>query len=182
MEALYTPLAENLLGIRYVLVEDQKHSTLFPEGTTQEQLIKLVQEATKIAWNDNRSLRVTSKGYVIECCVHTDKGGIAYSTIYPLFFYAKFSPEMIYELTPSYSINSNEVWQAALSPEAIISYRIYDHEEQLQRVFVDIAPIFKDRIGVDKGIVLQFNREVAPELFELYEQSHSESSYQSLSN
>lgn len=172
----YTPLAINPFGIRYVRVEDQKNSTLFPKDTTPEQIIQLAQTAEKIAREGNRSLRKTSEGYMIECC---EKEEIAYSTIYPLFFYAEFSPGALYELTQNYSINSKEALQAATEPDAIISYRTYDHAGELEEVFVDVAPIFKENTGIDKGILMQFNRASAPDLFEFYEKSCPEIFYQS---
>lgn len=174
-----TPIAENpLTKIRYVRVDDAKNSTLFPIGTTKKQVIELVSTAKKIVQQENRSLRKTSEGYMIECYIDRARGDIAFSSTFPLFFFAEFSLHTPYELTESFSISSEDALQAAMSTDAAIQYRTYNDMGELEQVFVDIAPIFKGKTGVDKGIMLQFDRVSAPDLFAFYRNTRPEIFYQ----
>lgn len=161
-----TPLATNpITGISLVMVNGQKKSTLFPEGTTESDVIAIVDNAETIAKQDNRSLRKTDRGYVIECYV---RGPIEFSSLFPVFSFADFQPDQKYVLTENFVIYSSDVLKAAIAAkEDQIRYKTYDGDT-LDTVVIDLAPAYQDETNVDKGILFKFDKEQAGELFDFY--------------
>ncbi len=161
-----TPLATNpITGISLVMVDGQKKSTLFPEGTTEADVIAIVDNAETIAKEHNRSLRKTDRGYVIECYV---TGPIQFSSLFPVFSFADFEPDQKYVLTENFAIYSRDVLKAAIeAKEDQIRYKTYDGDT-LDTVVIDLAPAYQDETNVDKGILFKFDKEQAGELFDFY--------------
>lgn len=161
-----TPLATNpITGISLVMVDGQKKSTLFPKGTTEADVIAIVDNAEIIAKQDNRSLRKTDRGYVIECYV---RGPVEFSSLFPVFSFADFEPDQKYVLTENFAIYSRDVLKAAIEAKKDqIRYTTYDGET-LDTVVIDLAPAYQDETNVDKGILFKFDKKQASELFDFY--------------
>ena len=166
-ETPITVLATNpLTKISLVMVNGQKKSTLFPEGTTESDAIQIVDHAEVIAKQGNRSLRKTDRGYVIECYA---RGPIEFSSLFPVFSFADFEPDQKYVLTENFAICSDEVLKAAMeAKEDQVHYKIYD-QGVLDTVIIDLAPAYQNETNVEKGILFKFDKKQASELFYFYE-------------
>lgn len=163
-------LAENpLTRIRFVEVAETKYSTLFPDGTNEEDVIRMANFSPKIMEQDNRCLRMTAHGFVIECY---KRSAIEYSSIFPAYSYHVVEAGDRYRLTESIAVSSDRVLEAAI---AVIrekhskgsdpfSYAI-EIGGTIGDVIMDLAEAFFPETNVNKGVLFRFSRLETPELF-----------------
>jgi hypothetical protein len=145
--------------IRFVIVDGKKSSTIFPDGTSAQDVIEMVNGSRKIAEEENRTLRMTSHGYVIECY---NRDHILNVSTFPVFFYAEFGSAEMYHLVDGCSVSLDEVVNAACDPRAKIVYRNVSGKH-VKTLILDLAPVFQDQTKVSKGILFRFNRAAIPD-------------------
>ncbi len=145
--------------IRFAIVDGKKTSTIFPDGTSSQDVIEMVNGSRKIAEEENRTLRMTSHGYVIECY---NRDHILNVSTFPVFFYAEFGSAEMYQLVDGCSVSLDEVVNAACDPRAKIAYRNVSGKH-VKTLILDLAPVFQDRTKVSKGILFRFDRAAIPD-------------------
>ena len=169
MIPIAVPAENPVTRIRFVEVAETKYSTLFPDGPDEVDVIRMANSSPKIMEQDNRFLRMTALGFVIECY---KRSAIEYSSIFPAYSYHVVEAGERYRLTEEISVSSDRVLEAALAAirekhskgSDPFSYAI-ETGGTIGDVIMDLAEAFLPETKVNKGVLFRFSRLETPELF-----------------
>lgn len=138
----------------------EKDSTFFPPSVDSETaLVKVIQDAEKIAQQDNRFLYRTRTDipFYMEKLFQDD--GCVIQSAYPLFSYEDFTVGRTFQITEVSALESTEILSALSSLPIVQKHTRYELGDT---VIVDIAPLFQDKTGLSQGIDFRFPRGVFP--------------------